>query len=334
MTVKKIISVVLCALYFSSWSQDIHWSQYDHNPVFQNPGNVGQFNGDFRFHANYRDQWRSVTVPFQTLNLSAEAKGLFDDNLNIGVLLFNDIAGDGKFRTIEFLPSASYLIKLTADSTHLFRPGIQMGINFRSLNSGAFTFDNQWNGIFFDNNLATNETFQTESKTNFTWGLGGTYEYSLAKRKRIITGIALFNINRPNQGFFGDKIKRDMRFNWFARGEYKVGFDWDVLPSFQLNIQGTYSEFILGSQVRYILKDRLGEYRALMAGLFLRSRDAGYLVAGMEYQNWWAGVSYDLNYSNLYVVSRARGGIEFSVRYIFSTFNPKNVIYRICPDYI
>ena len=33
---------------------------------FSNPGNAGQFNGDVRFVANYRDQWRSVTVPFQT----------------------------------------------------------------------------------------------------------------------------------------------------------------------------------------------------------------------------------------------------------------------------
>lgn len=330
----KYILFLLCSLSYTSFGQDIHWSQFDHNPVFQNPANVGQFDGDYRFHANLRDQWRSVTVPFQTFSVSGEAKSFMLDNLSIGGFLFNDVAGDGSFRTIEFQPSASYLVKLSSDSTHLLRGGLQFGLNHRSFDADAFTFDNQWNGHYFDNALSTNETFQTQKRTNFTWGTGATYEYTQGIRKRFIAGVGLFNINRPNQGFFGQKIKRDMRFNVFARAQYEVGFDWDVLPSIQLNLQGTYSEFIIGSQARYILKDRLGEYRALYVGGYLRSRDAGYIMAGMEYQSWWAGVSYDINFSSLHVASRARGGFEFSVRYILRTFKPRNVIHRVCPDYI
>lgn len=316
------------------WSQDIHWSQFDHNPVFQNPANVGQFDGDYRLHANLRDQWRSVTVPFQTFSVSGEAKSVFIDNLSIGAFMFNDVAGDGKFRTIEFQPSASYTKKLTPDSTHILRGGLQMGVNFRSFDAGAYNFDNQWNGAYFDEELSSNESFQTQKRTNFTWGTGVTYEFQQGVRKRVIAGVGLFNINRPNQGFFGQKIKRDMRFNFFARAQQEIGFDWDILPSIQLNVQGKYSEFIIGSQARYILKDRLGEYRAIYFGGYLRSSDAGYLMLGMEYQDWWAGISYDINYSKLYVASRARGGIEFSLRYILRTFNPKNITHRVCPDYI
>lgn len=330
----KYILLLICSISCTAYSQDIHWSQFDHNPVFQNAANVGQFDGDYRFHANLRDQWRSVTVPFQTFSVSAEAKSFLLDNLSIGGFLFNDVAGDGSFRTVEFQPSASYLYKLTPDSTHLLRGGLQFGINHRSFDAGAYTFDSQWNGYVFDEALSSSETFQTQKRTNFTWGTGFTYEYTEGRRKRIIAGIGLFNINQPNQGFFGQNINRDMRFNFFTRAQYELNSDWDILPSVQLNIQGTYNEFIIGSQARYILKDRMGEYRAFYLGAYLRSRDAGYLIAGMEYQNWWAGVSYDINFSSLSAASRARGGFEFSLRYILRTFNPKEVTHRICPDYI
>lgn len=316
-----------------SYSQDIHWSQFDHNPVFQNPANVGRFHGDYRIHANLRDQWRNVTVPFQTFSISGEAKQIYKD-FNLGAILMNDVAGDGSFRTIEFMPSISYTYKLTPDSTHLFRPGVQFGINFRSFDATAFSFDNQWNGQQYDPSLSTNEVFQSERKTNFTWGLGAAYEFQKGKRERIVTGIGLFNINRPNQGFFDDEVKRDLRFNFFARAEYKIGIDWDILPSIQLNLQGKYRELILGSQARYILVDRLGVCRTIMGGIYMRSSDAFYLSAGMEYQNWWAGISYDINTSSLVPASRARGGIEFSLRYIIHRFNPKHIKHRVCPDYI
>lgn len=317
----------------SVFSQDIHWSQYDHNPVLLNPGNVGRFDGDYRFHLNYRSQWKSVTVPFSTISISAEAKNIYK-NINVAAFLMHDVEGDGKMRTVEFQPAISYTLKLTSDSTQLLRPGVQLGINSRSLNSSAFYFDSQWNGQKFDKTLPTNETFAAESRTNFTMGAGITYEYQKGKRHRIIAGVGLFNLTRPNQSFFGAKIHRKMRFNLFAQAEYKVGFDWDILPSARLNLQGKYKELTLGSQVRYILTDRLGEYRALLAGAYFRTGDAFYLSAGMEYQNWWLGLSYDINTSTLTPASRYRGGFELSLRYIFTKFKPKVVKHRACPDFI
>ena len=291
------------------------------------------FDGDYRFHANYRDQWRSVTVPFQTLSVSAEAKNVYK-NLSVGLVLMNDVVGDGKFRTIEVVPSASYAIKLTSDSSHVIRPAMQMGLNYRQFNAEAFKFDSQWNGVFFDQNLPTNEVFQTQRRGNYTVGVGATYEYIQSPRKRLVAGIGLFNINRPNQGFFGETIMRERRFNLFTRVHYEIGFDWDIIPSMQLNFQGTYRELIIGSQARYILVDRLGDYKAIYFGGYLRGGDAGYLMVGMDYQNWWGGISYDLNFSKLYVASRARGGLELSLRYIIKSVKKRDIFYRVCPDYI
>lgn len=333
---RKIALHITCFILLAqvSISQDIHYSHYDYNPIFQNPGNTGQFDGDYRFHFNLKDQWRSVTAPFQTISVSADTRLRLHKNLGIGVNFFHDVVGDGSLRTIEFVPSVSYLLKLTSDSTHTIRPGFQIGLNNRSVNADAFYFDAQFNGIFFDENLPTNENFGTQRRTNMTTGLGLIYEYFESKRKRITGGIGFFNLNRPNQAFIGTEIKRDIRFNLHARGQFEIDLDWDIIPSFQLNIQGKYRELVIGSQARYILVESKGEYKALYFGAFYRNRDSGYLLAGFEYQNWWAGISYDFNFSKLVPASRVRGGLEISARYILKTFKPKKILHRVCPDYI
>jgi hypothetical protein len=71
---KSAISLFFLLLIVQVNGQDIHWSQYNDNPLFQNPGNTGNFNGDYRFVGNYRNQWRSVSIPFETIALSAEKK--------------------------------------------------------------------------------------------------------------------------------------------------------------------------------------------------------------------------------------------------------------------
>lgn len=332
---KKLAALLLMINLVSvAFGQDVHWSQFNANPIYQNPGNSGQFNGDVRFIGNYRDQWRSVTVPFSTISVSVDSKLDKNKNFGFGGLLFHDVVGDGQYRTIEFQANASYLLKLTADSTHTIRPGINVGMNYRQLNSNQFYFDNQYNGIMFDPTLPTNESLQTVRSTNFSVGTGFIYQYYMNERFNFTGGMSLFNINRPNQGFYGTDIPRDRRFYFFGNGIYKINYDWDLVPGVQVAIQGKYREIILGSSVKYTLVDKLGEYRALYGGLWYRNADAMYLSAGMDYQDWFFGISYDVNFSKLVPASNLRGGLELAVRYILHRFKPKKIQHRICPDYI
>jgi len=315
-------------------AQDIHWSQFNDNPIFQNPGNAGNFNGDYRFVANYRDQWRSVTVPFTTLSLSADGKLDKHKNLGYGILFFHDVVGDGSLRTIEVQGNVSYLLKLSKDSTHTLRTGINLGMNHRQLNFDKLYFNNQYDGVQYNPSLSSNEVLSNDRKTNFSVGIGVVYQYYINKRFNIIAGVGSYNLNKPNQGFYNDVILRDIRTNIFAKGIYKIGFDWDIVPSINLSFQGKYNEIIFGSSVKYTLINRLGEYRALYAGGWFRNKDAGYISAGMDYQSWFVGLSYDINFSKLVPASRARGGFEIAVRYILHRFKPKKIVHRICPDYI
>ncbi len=317
-----------------SYTQDIHWSQFNQNPIFQNPANAGDFIGDIRFVGNYRDQWRSVTVPFSTLALSADSKLYNKRNFGYGISFFNDQVGDGVFRTIEIQGNFAYQLKLTQDSVHNLRVGLNVGMNHRQFNADAFYFDNQFNGIIYDPSLSSGESIQTNRKTNLSIGFGTTYKYYINERYTFTGGIGLFNLNRPNQGFFGKKIPREIRLTTFIKGIYKLNSDLDLVPGFNLSFQGKYRELMLGSSVKYTIVNRLGEYRAIYAGLWWRNKDAAFINVGMDYQSWWFGLSYDFNFSKLVPASKARGGIEFSVRYILHRFKPSNNYHRICPDYI
>lgn len=336
-SVKQLIYTLLLLFLAqtSSFAQDIHWSQFNDNPIFQNPANSGRFNGQYRFYANYRDQWRSVTVPFQTFSVSADTKIEKVRGLGLGMLLFHDVAGDGRFRTVELQVSPSYNLKLNDDSTHNIRFGVQLGMNHRQMIFNNYYWDDQYDGEKFNPGLATNETFETHKKTNFSTGVGIVYEWSVNDRKRIALGVGAYNLNTPNQGFMGEVIPRERRYNVFAQGQFKIHHDWDILPTFQLNFQGTYNELIFGYNFRYIFKERLDQYVAFYFGNFYRNKDSGYISVGADYKNWFAGISYDMNFSKLKTASKVRGGIEFSLRYIINRTKVNNVIFhRVCPDYI
>ncbi len=329
--IRILLTHILLLTTFFTKAQDIHWSQFNDNPIFQNPAQSGFFDGDYRFIGNYRDQWRSVTVPFSTFSMSADTRF---EKIGTGILFFHDVAGDGKFRTIELNGNIAYPFFLTKDSLHQLRLGANFGMNHRQFNFDQFYFDNQYNGMNYDPTLPTGENIGNEKKTNFTIGLGGIYRYFIHKRMNFTGGIGIFNLNRPDQGFYGSNIPRHIRTNIFLRSFYQFGYDWDLLPSISLSFQQKYRELVIGSSVKYTLVERLGEYRAFYGGLWWRNKDAMFLTLGMDYQDWFFGISYDINLSKLIPASHARGGIEFAIRYILHRFKPSKNYFRICPDYI
>jgi len=315
-------------------AQDVHWSQFNANPVFQNPGNAGNFMGDLRFVGNFRDQWRAVSVPYQTISLSADSKLPKHQNVGLGGLFFHDATGDGRLRTVEIQANVSFHLPLSTDQKHAIRPGVNIGLNHRQVNWEAFHFGNQYNGFYYDASLPTNENYVNDKKSNLSVGIGGVYSYQISNKKQLDVGASLFNINQPNQGFFTQNIPRPRRSVFFVQAQHPLDFDLTILPSIQISLQGPYREFILGTSFKYTLVDRLATYRAVYAGLWHRIKDAVYISLGMDYQQWFFGLSYDINVSSLTPASHVRGGFEIAVRYILFRFIPQKNLHRICPDYI
>lgn len=327
---------VFLTLAWNLFAQDIHFTQFDMNPIYLNPALTGNFDGDWRFTANQKSQWRSVSRPYNTFAFSAENK---EQHLLPGLYyalnLYHDAAGDGDLRTIEMNVSLAYQKYLTADSVHSVTSGLQLGFNRKSINFNQLNFDSQYNGFYFDPSLSTNENIGVQKYLNLNLAMGVIYKYQPAARKEIVGGIGWFNILTPDQSFFGeDGIDRDQRLVIHAKANYPLNFEYDLQPGLFLQFQGTYKEIVLGSNIRYLLVDKKGEFIAPYAGLWFRNRDAINLVAGAYYNNWKGAVSYDINISKLVPASQVRGGFEFSLQYILHIFKPADIQHRICPDYL
>ncbi len=333
---KKLIGIAFIVVAFCAKGQDVHFSQFYMNPVYLNPALTGNFDGDWRLSGIQRSQWRSVSRPFNTIGISAENRESWIlPGLYHGVNFFHDAAGDGNFRTVELNVSTAYQLYLDADSTHSLTQAFQMGFNHRSIDMSQLSFDNQFNGIFYDPDLPTFESFETTSRTGFNFALGLMYSYKKTERKKIAAGIGWFNIPQIKQSFYGDElIKRDRRIMIHAKATYELNYEWDIQPGGFMQFQGKYKELVIGSNVRYIYKDKRGEFIAPYAGLWFRNKDAVYATVGAYYNNWIAGISYDINISQLTPASNVRGGLEFSVQYILHLFKPKDIQHRICPDYL
>ncbi|MEX1000570.1 MAG: PorP/SprF family type IX secretion system membrane protein [Crocinitomicaceae bacterium] len=333
---RKILYILVLLCTVQTLAQDIHFSQFYMNPVYLNPALTGNHKCDWRISANQRSQWRSVSRPYNTIAISAENReGWVLPGLYHGLNIFHDAAGDGNYRTIEINLSTAYQMYLDHDSIHSVTAGIQLGVNHRSIDFSLLSFDNQFNGYYYNPSLPTQENFGTNKRTGFNLAVGAIYAYKPSPRKEVVAGLGWFNIPQIKQSFYGDElIKRDRRLVIHAKGIYPINFEWDIQPGIFMQFQGKYKEIVFGANARYLMMDKKGEFIAPYAGVWMRNKDAAYLTAGMYYNNWTAGVSYDVNFSKLTPASNLRGGLEFSLQYVWCIFKPKEIIHRVCPDYL
>lgn len=318
-------------MFTTAHAQDIHFSQFFNTPYATSPGNIGLFKGDYRASAVFRQQWRSVTVPYRTFGLGGDAANVGGvQGLGAGLWLYNDKAGDSRLNTFHVSLGGSWTQPVGANGDQQVTAGLQVGLTAMSIDYSQLRFDAQYNGFYFDPSLPNNERFVRDAFTHPDVHAGAVYQYAPNKRDLVQAGLSLFNITAPAVDFNGDRSVLDRRFVLNAITRFPVSEKVDVQPMFQYMTQATYRELDLGGCVRYILLDRFDMLRTVQAGLFWRAADAGYLFAGTEYDDWTVGLSYDINLSDLVPASRNRGGIEITAVRVFRK-HPVPHRYKACP---
>lgn len=332
----SLLFISLIVFFLKAEGQDIHFSQFNASPMNLNPGLAGQFDGDYRLVANHRNQWRSVTQPYNTTGGSADARNPLDiENVGAGISMYSDKAGDSQLSTLQLNLAASYIKPVSSDSLHSISVGIQTGLTHRKINYEDLSFDEQYDNGIYNPNAGTGESFARDSRTYLNLNLGAAWFWKIDTRKAITAGIAVHNISRPKQSFYNDpEIRLSMRWTAHAAAEWPVSEKFDVVPSILYMHQGPHRQFTLGGLGRYRLKDFPGIYRAVFLGWHGRTRDAGFVTAGLEYDNWRIGLSYDINFSQLNVASNHRGGFEISAVYIFRQEKMRRIIHKQCPDFL
>ncbi|MFT7589386.1 MAG: type IX secretion system PorP/SprF family membrane protein, partial [Limisphaerales bacterium] len=102
---KKLILILLLSAAQLLQAQDVHTSQsFALTPLF-NPAATGQFDGLYRIGIAYRDQWRTVTVPYRTLSFFADfnipTHKKLPNSFGAGFYFNTDQAGDANLNTTE-----------------------------------------------------------------------------------------------------------------------------------------------------------------------------------------------------------------------------------------
>ena len=158
-------SILLAFIFFvknNCEGQDIHFSQFSETPLLRNPALAGIFTGDLRFQAVYRNQWNSVTAPYQTGSLNGEFKmpvGNKDDFLTIGGQILYDRAGTIALSATHLLPVLNFHKSLSSERNMYLSAGFLGGIVQRKLDRSRITTNSQYNGSDYDPTLGNGETF-------------------------------------------------------------------------------------------------------------------------------------------------------------------------------
>ncbi len=330
-----ILLILLSAT--TSYSQDIHFSQYYASPLSINPAQTGMFDGFIRVGGNYRMQWRSVTIPYQTSSVYLDLNPFQDqmksgDMVGLGVSLFNDRAGNGILSTNKYNFSFAYHKSLNRNHSAYLSFGGAMAFVEKKIDFTKLSFDNQWNDIGFDMGIDPNEP-TTGNKLDFMDAqVGMNFTYFFEDRFSMIIGSSVSHLNNPPESFYGDENTIYKRYISHALLEIKTGDLTKLQPGAYYTTQRGATEMIIGSNLLYTLNDDHDEFTQLYFGAWTRPVDAFYLLAGIEFNRVRTLLNYDFNYSKLLPGSRSRGAIEISVVYVYKKPTRYKPV-RFCPRF-
>lgn len=267
--------------------------------------------------ANYRTQWKEVAKPYNTESIAADKQFyIHNEKISAGLVIINDRSG-GTFQVNKIQLSGAYHKTLEKNSFHI---GIQPGFVMKSIGHNE-TFPDQlnWGTGKFDSGISNNETNLNYRLNYLDINLGVGYDHKF-KRVEIFTSYAVYHINYPKETFlsYNNILK--------PRNVGSLGVTWYSAPKItvqpSLCVMGTdkASEFLMGARLFYSLENDYSISKSVFLGMYYRKgfdnlSDAVFSVVGMNYKQYYTGISYDFNISQLKTASNYRGALEVSFIY-------------------
>ena len=249
-----ILGLLMAASAKLMLAQDPHFSQIQYNPLYLNPAFAGvtEYGKANRLAGLYRDQWRTLPVPYSTTTASFDRllkkfqKGWL---LGGGVSFLYDKAGDGNLSI--FNPNLTMNIgKYFNKEKQLLTVGITAGITVKSLDVLGLQFDNQYNGSTFDPSLPTGETFSNNnvSYANFTLGLN--FRTKIKEKTTLDIGGTTSNLHQPNQNFlFFTSSKLPSRHSAYAKAKVGIKDNWNVQPGVFFQNQKKANQVLINANI-------------------------------------------------------------------------------------
>lgn len=337
---KLIIISILILESMLLGAQDLHFSQIFETPLLRNPALAGLFTGDIRVQSVYRNQWNSVTNPYQTTSLSGEFKknvGHGNDFVTMGGQVLYDKAGSIAMTTTKILPALNYQKTLSEEKNIYLCLGFMGGLVQRRFDRSKVTTNNQYDGNYFNSNLSDGETFTNTSYSYLDGSAGMSINAQLGEEpmNNFFAGVAYHHFNKAKKLSFYNNNQIEMTPKWVVSGGVRMGISNTSYFTVQgdYSKQGTQQEIIGGALFSWQLDDYEDAKYYFHAGAYMRWKDALIPVAKLECRPLSVSVSYDANISPLKEVSRARGGFEVAITYQCAKKDNSSLESVRCPKF-
>lgn len=336
--------------FVKGYAQDPHFSVFYGVPIGINPAYTGNFNGNFRVSAQYRDQWNSILsneqiAAYRTMVGSIEArtnKGIDEnDFVGMGIYGMRDVAGQSRLANTKLGLSASYRKALDQYGDHFIAIGGQLAFHQSTISLANLTWGNQWNGTRYDGGIPGESGMLDDNLIFYDMSTGISWGYNVYNtRKRFFAGLGLLHINQPRASFFRNTgtnadgaLILPMRINFNAAAAFEMGQSLDLMPKVLVMKQGASLETMVGSDVRLLLDPTDPLSNSVYLGLLTRvvggdptnvmnssslNFESMVLTTRLDYNNFEIGAAYDLNVSDAKRATKYQGGFELYMNYVFS----------------
>lgn len=335
---KFLITLTICtALVSVSIAQDPNFSQFFASPMTLNPALTGKFDGVYRFAANYRNQWPSISNAYTTMTASLDMSILKDripdiDQFGVGIMGYSDKAADGALNSTYYALSVAYHKGLDENGYHQIGAGFQGTYMSKRLNTQKLTFGDQLTPFGFTN--VTNESFASQ-QVNLSYvdvNAGVIYTGSTNGYNNFYLGASMYHLNRPKETFQKGDFVLNTRTTIQAGAKIPVGTYNAVHIAANHSMQAKARNTMIGGAYALNVNNDEENPTNLYVGTWYRFEDALIPYVGLEFNEWHFGVSYDVNTSSLKAASNSRGGIELSLIYIKKPVDP-NAKKLNCPKF-
>lgn len=297
-------------------AQDPQFSQFYANPLYLNPAFAGSARCP-RAVLNYRNQWPAISGTFVTYSAS------YDQHVNplsggLGLLITNDVAGQGTLNTLRISGIYSYQRAITKKWS--LKAGFEVTYFQKSLD---------WNKLTFGDEIDPRKGFIYQTQDVQRGDVVNNIDFSsglLFFNETYFVGLAVHHLAQPNESLIVGTSRLPRRWTAHAGANYPVGgrnSEVSLSPNILYQIQGDFQQLNLGL---YVTKS------PFVAGVWYRWQDALIIMLGIQTNNIRVGYSYDLTLNKLGIGTGGSHEISFAAQ--FNCKPPKKKFREInCPSF-
>jgi type IX secretion system PorP/SprF family membrane protein len=313
--------------------QDLHFSNI-HSMTQQVFPEIAGLNNDLEASVYYRNQWKAMGAKYGAFGASYASTLQPKHKLN-----GSHLAGGINFYREQMNKDASHTAaRMTLVQHQLISRfsklslGLNIGFQSLSFDPANGQWGSQHDGIVYNPNFTSGESFTTTNKTGFDVGSG--IVYSLRHKKGaahlLQVGFSGQHLNRPNMSFYGDRSGYlPIKLVGYTSLNLKIGNRGSYFqPTVLIQKQSKFSSLVFGGlfkmnlQEKAITTSNFSKTDKVLLGFggYYRSQDAFIACLNIQKTSWNVSLAYDFTVSHLKNYNYSRGGVELQFQYVIPKF--------------